>query len=202
MMIRMLSRLLVISLAITILFVSIARAGLEILAQDNNNVKKNAVIFSMVNKEGERIETSYKLPETGMLSSNMFYGVKQMRDYLWLSFSSGINKINIALLIADKKAAETEKLINNDKEAKAIEAGNEAVDKLEYTNKLIEDTQLSIDQKRQINQQVILAGLAYKQLFSQLENQITIDQPKYFKLISRIDDWNKEQEKNQNNWDY
>ena len=64
MIIRLLARMLVVVLALVILFISVARAGLEIMASDNSSPKNNEINFKIVNKDGEVVATAYKFSET------------------------------------------------------------------------------------------------------------------------------------------
>jgi hypothetical protein len=197
-------RLMVLVFGLAILFVSIARAGLEILAKESTDSisRNNAINFVVKFQDGETAPGNYNFPETGMLPDNIFYGLKKIRDYLWLSFSQGLTKAKISLLLADKSMSESKDLLVKDNTAKAIEAGNEAMDKLEYADKLINEFKVPDGQTKQVHYQIFWAGFAYKEVLSKAGESFEIDTDKYSKLINRIDDWNKEQEKNRYSWDF
>jgi Domain of unknown function (DUF5667) len=190
-------------IGIVILFVSMARAGWETRAKDNSDEVKgnNLVEFMAVFDDGTTAAGNYKLPETGMLPDNMFYGAKEIRNYLWLLFSSGEGKIKMALLLADKSASESGALIEKDESNLAIDAGNEAINKLEYAETLIDQVKVADAQTKQIHYQIFWAGWAYKQVFVKMQDSFDLDTERYTNLITRVDDWNKTQEENRYNWD-
>lgn len=197
------SKIIVVGVGIVILMISMARASWETRA--NNNSDKvdgnNLVDFTAVFGDGTTTAGNYKLPETGMLPDEMFYGIKKIRNYIWLFFARGPAKIKMAILLADKNAAEGGKLIEKDKADLATDAGNEAIDKLEYAETLIDQIKVADAQIKQLHYQIFWAGYAYKEVFLGAENSFEIDTVKYTKLINRLDDWNKTQEKNRYNWD-
>ncbi len=91
---------------IVILFLSVTRAGFELMAKDNNEnkLRNNLIEFTYLDDNGEKQEYDYLLPTTSTLPNNPFYGFKKVRDFLWLRFSQGeINKCKTAFLLADKK---------------------------------------------------------------------------------------------------
>lgn len=188
-------RVTVVFVALVILFLSVTRVGIELIAQEDgiDLLKKNEINFLITFDDGETAPSSYKFPESGMLPDNIMYGFKRIRDYFWLNFSNGDNKVKVAILIADKKIVEFTRLADKDKNDSAIEAGNEALDKLEYANSLVKT--------KQLHQQIFGAGFAYKEVLKQAENKFSLDTENYSKLISRIDDWNKKQEKDRYSWD-
>lgn len=193
----------VLLVGLLILLVSMARAGLEIWANDNNEsvVSNNSISFTAKFESGDTAPGIYKIPESGMLSDNMFYGIKKVRDFLWINFSGGINKIKMAILQADKSVAEANKLIAKEKFDKVIESGNEAMDKLEYASKLLDEAKPINDQTKQLHYQIFWAGYAYKEVFGQIKDIFGVDPQKYTNLLNRINDWNKAQEENRYSWD-
>jgi hypothetical protein len=198
------SRSFVVVLGMAILFISVARAGLEILAKDDSNgvLKNDEINYLVAFEDGETAPGIYKLPETGMLPDNAFYGMRKVRDWLWLTFSTGENKLKLAILLTDKGMAEAKELIIKEKYDIAIETGNEAMDKLEYADKLVNGFKVPDEKIKQIHYQIFWAGFAYKEIFKDLSNAFNIDREKYTKLVTRINDWNKEQEKNRFAWNF
>jgi hypothetical protein len=195
MLIKVLGRLFAIGFGLIILFVSMTRAGLSLMAQDGglDSLKKDEVKFA---------EGTYKLPQPGMLPDHVFYGIKRIRDYLWIVLSHGNDKVKVSLLIADKKIVEFEKLTEKGQREMAIESGNEAIDKLKYANELVRDEKVVDAQSKQLRMQILWAGLAYDEVFRRNEEQYKIENEKFTKLTTRIDDWNREQEKNRYTWNY
>lgn len=197
-------RFLIVSFGLVIVLVSMARAGLEIIANENTgaDTRNDEVNYYVRFDDGETMSGTYKLPETGMLADDPFYGIKKVREWLWMTFSSGKNKIKVALLLADKGMAEAKELVAKDKYDLAVETGNEAMDKLQYADKLINANKVADDQVKQIHYQMFWAGFAYKEIFIAPKEVLNYDLEKYTKLITRINDWNKEQEKKRFEWSY
>lgn len=201
---EILVRLGVVVLGLLILLVSMARAGLEIWATEEKEtiILNKTINFIAKFGDGETMVGVYQVPETGMLPDNLFYGVKKIRDFLWLELSMGENKIKMAVLQADKGVAATAELIKKEDYSRAVESGNEAMDKLEYANKLLNDIKVTDDQTKQLHYQIFRAGFAYKEVFKRLDGAFGMDNSKYLNLLNRINDWNKEQENNRYDWDH
>ena len=201
---KILSKVLVVVLGLVILFVSVARAGLSLMAQDNglDLLKNDEVKFMTIFGDGETASGTYKMPQVGMLPSHVFYGFKRVRDYIWVALSQGMNKPKLVLLMADKKVVEFEKLSQAGLRDTAIEAGNEAIDKLKYANDLVVTSKFIDAQTKQLRMQILWAGLAYKEVFNRNEKDHRIDNEKYTILIAKINEWNKAQEENRFNWNY
>ena len=196
-------KIMVFGVAIVILVVSMARAGWETRANgDTDEVEGNNLVeFLAVFGDGTTTAGNYKLPETGMLPDNMFYGIKEIRNSLWLLFARGEAKTKTALLLADKSAAEAGALIENDKNDRAIDAGNEAINKLEYADTLINQERATDAQTKQLHYQIFWAGFAYKAVFDRAQGAFDLDTGKYAQLINRVNDWNKTQEENRFSWE-
>jgi hypothetical protein len=201
---NMVTKAAVMGLGIMILFISMARTGVELAAQEGvmESLKNNEIQYMATFSNGETETGNYKFPETGLLPDNITYGFKRIRDFFWLLLARGDNKNKLAILLADKKAMEFVALTKKDKNMQAIEAGNEAVDKLKYANGLIVKDNKLDNQTKQLRAQVFWAGFAYKEVFKRYEQAYNLDNEEYSKLLSTIDDWNKEQEKSRYTWDF
>lgn len=172
---------LVLLLGAAILIVSISRAGLEIMAKEDNEGKLRVRPVMVDNK------MIYNLPEAGIMPGNLLYGFKKIRDTLWeeLSFGS-TRKGKVLLLMADKKMAETRALIEKGDERRALKSGSEAVNKLKYARKLVAETEELVVEKEQLTKQIEEASTAYKEIIKGINNP---------KLQQEIDDIKEEQEK-------
>lgn len=201
---KIIGRVFVVLIGLVILFVSVAKAGLNLMAQDGemDSLRNEEVKFLVNFEDGETVSGTYKLPDAGMLPNHVFYGFKKVRDYVWMTLSGGENKVKLAVLMADKKIAEFQKLTEKGERGLAVESGNEAIDKLEYANELVMGAKNVDAQSKQIRKQILWAGLAYREIFHRNEKGIEIDSEKYTKLLTRIDGWNKQQEKNRYTWNY
>lgn len=197
------TKILAIGVGGIVLMISVARAGWETRAISGSDAVpgNNLIEYNAVFDDGTTAVGNYKLPETGMLPDNMFYGMKKIRNSLWLLFSHGPGKIKMAILLADKSAAESEALIAKEEVSTAIEAGNEAVDKLEYAETLINQIKVADSQTKQLHYQIFWAGYAYREVFKEAKDSFDMDITKYENLINRIDDWNKKQEENRYSWE-
>lgn len=173
--------LLLLFLGGTILIVSISRAGLEIMAKEDNEGKLRVQPVMVEDR------TIYNLPEVGIMPGNLLYGFKKIRDTLWEKFSQeSTRKGQIQLLMADKKMAETRALINKGDKRRALKSGSEAINKLKYARKLVTETEEFVIEKEQLSKQIQEASIAYKEIIKGIDNP---------KLLQEIDDIKKEQEK-------
>lgn len=155
-------------MAVFILFVSIARAGVEIASTKdlNRDIRKMEV---SVEANGENF--TYKFPQARTLPDNPTYFFKRIRDWLWINFAGNpINKSDIALFIADKKMAEVQSLLSMGKIELALSTSREALNKLKYARSLQE------------TDQIYKAGWAYAKI---LQN--------YNQKIQELDSWNEKE---------
>lgn len=184
-----------------ILFVSIARAGLEIMAQGNNTdkVRVNLVNFVITNDDGSTEPVSYKLPEINMLPTSSFYGFKYIRDWLWINLSrTPLEKSKVLLLVADKKIAESSALFIDNLPNQAMDAATEALVKLKYAQRETNNIKKNTDEVKQLNLQIVRAGLAYKEILQGVRNTFEVDINMYNNLISDLDAWNESQKTERN----
>ena len=193
-----------VNIGILVLFVSVSRASLNILAQESNEGKiaVKTVNLKTVQADGAVIDYTYKLPEVNMLPSQTFYGFRKVRDWMWLFFSRGdLNKAKISLVLADKKMSEVMELANKDFAPNngrlIIEAGQEALDRLKYTDNLISQSTQNADEWRQLHKQCYTAGLAYVAVMSKLGNNMGEYTPDLNELMNEINVWNEKQKEDQ-----
>lgn len=154
--------------AFFILFVSIARAGLEIASSRdlNREVRKMEI---EVEVKGERFV--YKFPQARTLPDDPMYFFKRVRDFLWLNFAgNAVSKSDVALFIADKKMAEAQVLLSKNKVELALTTSREALNKLKYARSI------------HYTDQIYRAGWAYEKI---LYN--------YKQKIQELDEWNQGQ---------
>ncbi|MDP4010015.1 MAG: DUF5667 domain-containing protein [Candidatus Shapirobacteria bacterium] len=181
---------LILFFAFMILFISLSRAGLEIAAKQQGQYGVVPVDF---------IDSIYKLPPVDTLPTSPFYGLKRLRDYLWLTFSNGpVKKSQIALLLSDKKIAEAIALFNNDQLEIGLNAGIEAVDKLKYADKLIANYQKEDIFKEQMEIRIFQTGNAYKEIMTSINNIFGLDEAKYQQIITDLNKLNEEKQKEKN----
>lgn len=192
-------------LGLTVMFVSLSRATLEITAAENNQdkLRLNPIALTINYSDGTTEPTTYKLPEIGMLPNNPFYGFKRVRDFLWITFSSGNDgKSKVALLIADKKIAESRELLKENQNTPALDASQEAVDKLKYSGDLAAKVKDTDPQYKSLHKQIYVAGLVYKEIIDAYADTFDLDMAKYQKIVNSLDDFNASQEQEKENWSY
>jgi len=158
-------------LAIGVLFVSISRASLDVAL---NNDKNREMRKTAIEATDEEEVFTYKIPQVWVLPDNSLYGIKTLRDYVWLHFTPrGAKRSEIALFIADKKISEAKRLLTENKTQMAIEASKEALNKLKYAK------------NEKNSKEIYHAGFAYAKI---LES--------YGQKIKELDEWNKAQKEN------
>ncbi|PIU73624.1 hypothetical protein COS78_01375 [Candidatus Shapirobacteria bacterium CG06_land_8_20_14_3_00_40_12] len=193
--VRKIYTLVVLVLGIAIIFVSFVRASLEISAQEDNEGKSRGDIIEVEieKSNGERIIEVYQIPQVRMLPTNIFYGIKEIRDYLWLQFSrDNFEKIKMAMFLADKNLAESVVLSNKGQKAKALKSGEKAVDKLEYAWTMLggERDNRSIDLRNKIYRAVIV----YDQMIRKMGGE-GVDKNKYEEIENKIKTFKEKEEK-------
>ena len=186
---------LALTLGLLILFVSVSLASYELMAVENGESKLriDPINFSVSQDDGTVVEMSYKLPEVNTLPNNPFYGFKKLRDQLWLVFSgSGVKKARTSFLLADKKMAEARMLIAEGEIRIALEASQEALEKLKYTDELLSTgNQSKIDEARQIREEVYMAGLAYVEVLKGVESSFEGGGEKYNNIKQELNEFNQ-----------
>lgn len=180
---------------IVILFLSVTRAGYELMAKDNNEnkLRNNLIEFTYIDDNGEKQEYSYLLPTTNTLPNNPFYGFKKVRDYLWLKFSQGeVNKCKTAFLLADKKMTEGKMLMEIGESKMAIEASQEALEKLKYAKSIIPDDERFRVESDHIRDQIYMAGLAYESIVKKMQLSFENESTAKSLLEKNLNDFNQE----------
>ena len=183
-------------LGVVILVVSVARAGLEIMAVEGSDevVRNDLIKFEIFNEKGEKEEFSYKLPESGMLPTNPFYGFKKIRDFLWIKFSVGtIKKANVELLVADKRMSEAKVLLEDNKGKSGLDASQEALNTLKLAERSISEIKEVTDESKQVRSQIFKAGFAYMTILKASGESFELDAERYNQLIKDLDEWNQAQ---------
>lgn len=183
-------------LGLLILVVSVARAGLEIMAAEDNDhtLRNDPIKFEIINENGEKNEFLYKLPEPGLLPTNPFYGFKKVRDFLWIKFSAGnIKKAKVQLLVADKRMSEAKSLLTDNKGKVGLDASQEAFDTLKLAERSISEVEDETDETKEIHSQIFKAGFAYMAILKESGESFELDAEKYNQLFKNLDEWNQEQ---------
>lgn len=178
--------------ATIIMFVSVSRATLEIMSKDDREgrLRIEPVII--------RDQVIYKLPQTNMLPDNIFYGLKEIRDWLWFKFSfNGEMQVKTMLILSDKRIAESRALARIGKQDMALEAGMQAVNKLKYAYWLTEKQKGQLTTQKQLVIQIRDATLAYGEIITEIGQGDNFKNQKYILLQQEIDDFKKEQIQNE-----
>lgn len=178
--------------AIWILVISLSRISLTNLAEQTGfeTARKKPIALT---GEVEGVQDVYKLPNVTTLPTSPLYGLKTIRDWLWVTFSSGnLKKAEISLLVADKKMAEMYALVALPQSVKALEAANDAFDWLIKSRSYL-DKATDSEGKTLLIQDTIRAGDAYGQMVVVLAKMIDLDTDKYHNLTGKLNDWNEKQ---------
>lgn len=185
-------------MGLAVLAVSITQTSLKILAIDE--VRNRLIQFDIVNDDGTVNQGSYKLPEVGVLPDNPFYGIKRIRDWMWLKMTTEKDRGELILFLADKKMSEVVELVSKERIDLAIETGKEAMIYLEYADSVRISQLSNTDEDRRLGKQLFTAGLAYDELFEKYvfvgENYIDSTE-----LKQTINDWNEKQKAKRWQWD-
>lgn len=185
-------------LSILILYISFARVGLEVIANnsDENDLRVNPISY-VTDVNNVISENVYKLPEARMLSNNPLYCVKRLRDFLWISLSKEpINKSKVALLVADKKMTEAIQLLQQNNLEAALDTSEEAFIKLKYADSAVSQISQQSTESHQIKGQIIKAGYAYREILDSMKSNGTLNEEKYKQIVKQLEKWNEEKKEN------
>ncbi len=182
--------------SLSILYISLVRASLEIMTHDNNeNILRVKPIVFNIYKNDKPDTYVYKFPEVTTTPANPIYEVKELRDNMWIYLShEPISKTKMILLIADKKITECQMLYKQNKYNLALDTGVDAFNKLKYANEVISEVKPNNIEAKLLKDQIYKAGYAYREAF------ISIDRVRFQQLIKDLDKWNEE--KQQKNLDF
>lgn len=186
-----------VAMAWLILFVSLSRLSLSVLAKEGgcDSAKQQLIAYTVVTSTDSNKDEVYTLPNVSMLPSNIFYGFKSIRDYFWLLFSvDNLAKSKITLFIGDKNMAEMYELIEIQQPNHALESAIRGKNRLIETGNLLEQVTNNIEEKTKVENDLTKAGKAYRQMVESLKPLFDLDQSKYSELIKDLDDWNQKQE--------
>ncbi len=194
---RVIYVLIVILLSILILFISLARASLDIWASESNfDIARNCPIEFIVKGEGDEvIKGKHYLPGVTVLPGNPWYGFKELRDEVWIRMNSNPEKkAETALMIADKRMSTSRRLFEEQESKTAIIKAGEAYDYLRVADaewKLAK--QNNADLCSPTENQIFFAGLAYEEILQKVDLPFAEDTDKYNELLGNINDWNENQ---------
>jgi len=183
-------------LGLLILFLSICRSSLnQTLVEEKENKLRKQLIKTLVKRGNGSVEVSlYSLPEVRMLPGNFLYGIKRIRNALWLQLcKTKMEKVRLLLLLSDKKIVEAQVLFKMGRPQKALVAAREGVEKLKYTDRVWCGIDDEVTGKKQLGKQICKAGLAYKKVLLKFNGAIDIDEEKYLKIMNDLNNWNERQ---------
>lgn len=186
--------MIILFIGIGILYISLVRASLEIMAQSNNENKLRVkpLVFTISNSDNLEVH-EYKFPEVNTLPTKPWYKVKEIRDELWIYLSNDpISKAKMILLIADKKITESQMLYKQNHYSLALDTGDEAFNKLKYAYMAVSEADPKNTEARHIKNEIYKASFAYKEIINSINQDQKLDQNRFLKLINDIDNWNEE----------
>ena len=166
-----------------ILLVSISRASLEIMNKEEREgkLRTEPVIISDIE--------IYKLPQSWVLLDNKYYWLKEIRNWTWQKFSfRDENKIQLFLILADKKIYEARALSQKGGKDLAIKSIEKAINKLKYANKLVNKIENKEIIKKQFAKQIEKMTDVYKKIIEEMGKNDKIDEQKYMLLLRKINE--------------
>jgi len=171
-----------------ILLISTSRASLEIITKEEREGKLRTEPVIINNEE------IYKLPQSRILPDNKYYRLKEIRDWTWKKFSFGEeNKIQIWLILADKKVSEARALMQKEKYDLAINSYQKAIDKLKYAESLVNKIENKDIVKNQFVKQISKMAEVYSKMIEEMGKNDKIDEQKYLLLLQEINEFEEKQ---------
>ena len=158
-------KILFIFLSFGVLYISFVRADLEKVIKDEKEGNLRKVPISLDEN------SCYKLPETRTLPNSLLYPLKEIRNELWIKFSSKpLDKVIITLLIADKKMGEAI-VLNQKGENKelVIKTSQEAVKKLKSAKDLLSEMESGDIEVQKLDQRIKNTTMAYIKIINSFE---------------------------------
>ena len=153
-------------LGITILMISLMRVTLDKAINDERLDQFREVPIVAGGKE------IYKLPYSGKLPGERFYFLKKIRNWGWEILSrKEKTKIELNLILADKKMSEAWTLFNQAQKQRALTAGSEAVDKLEYAHQLWRESGIDQESQERLQEKITEKKEVYKEILESWEKQ-------------------------------
>lgn len=161
-------------LAAGILYISFVMAGLNRVIDDEKFDRLRKIQITYISPRGE--ENCYKLPESRLLPSNVFYFAKELRDNLWIYFSRDrIDKSRILLLVRDKKIEEVLLLKENGANEKLIE---KQINKVKEISEQLDNHMIAMGnmpEKKEIQQRIEIADEFYRFISEKFYNREKVD---------------------------
>lgn len=153
-------------LGITILMISLMRVTLDKAINDERLGQFREVPIVVGGKE------IYKLPYSGKLPGEGLYFLKKIRNWGWEILSrKEQTKIELNLILADKKMSEAWTLFNQTQKQRALTAGSEAVDKLEYAHQLWRESGIDQESQERLQEKITEKKEVYKEILESWEKQ-------------------------------
>ena len=147
----------VLLLAGAILFLSLSQATLERTLKDEENGDLRVVEVFMGNGY------VYKLPYPGNVRSNPLYLFKRLRNWSWKKITQEKGKkIELSLILADKKLAESIKLDKMNKKELAFESSQDGINELKYSSQLLLSFRNESELEKKYSAKIRLSLEAYK----------------------------------------
>ncbi len=153
-------------LGVIILMVSLMRATLDKVINEARAGEFRDVPMLI---EGKEI---YKLPYSGKLPGERFYFLKKIRNWGWETLSrKEKTKIELSLILADKKMSEAWALFKKEQESAAFTTGDEAVNKLKYAYQLLMEANIDKESREILREKIIEKDEIYKEILANWKKQ-------------------------------
>lgn len=155
-------KIIMIFLAMGILYISFVRASLDRVINDERFDRLRKISVSYITYEGE--QKCYRLPESGVLPSNILYPIKEFRDNLWIYLTRDkSDKLMIMMLINDKRFEEVLSLKRNTSNKELINNQlNKIKDMLDKINILYKESTKNLKENKILRDKIETINEFYK----------------------------------------
>lgn len=189
MLINILKIFLLLGLAGSLLFWSIAKVSWEMVIKDDleGRLRQVPISFDIREEDGGRIRGEYKVPSSRTLPDHPFYGLKGLRHWMWLHLASGPKQLTqVNLLLADKHLSETIALMEKGNNSLAWETMKQAVSTLELARQSLATISMADDCRKQFEFQIDQALMAYTEVIGRFSEMIEVDQVELAEIINDL----------------
>lgn len=186
---RIIAVLLVIFTAFSVLTVSVLRAA-SIDNKFSDISQKRELDTNSVEVKGKEMEINYYLPYPGrILQDNSLWFAKALRDKIWLKLTvSPLRKMDLLLLLSDKRLVGSKILIEKDKASVALSALGKGEKYLEEASKLEQKSRKEGVDTKSFLSKLASAALKHRQV---IEEMLLIAPEDVKPSIVKIEDYSK-----------
>lgn len=188
---RWLFVLLAIILSFLILFISLVKASVPALANEEGGFSVEPIKYQILGDDGTLKDLVYELPYPGILPPHPLFVFKRIRDWMWLRMTRDHYKKAMLLhRFADREMGAAVVMSENDRSKTGLEFAEKAIEDLEEAYEETKKEKVVYIEAKQIGVQIREAGIAYEYAIWDFKPAFFLDEGKWDIILRRIRDFN------------